>query len=437
MMEFAVLLVFALSLLLCLVLDISLLAALVFGFFLFCGYGLYRGHTLAAVGRMALSGIKTVKNILFLFVLIGMITAFWRASGTIAYIVYHATAVFSPATMLLSTFLLCSVLSVLTGTAFGTAATMGVICATIARSMGLDPILIGGAVLSGSYFGDRLSPMSTSALLVSTITGTDIYDNIRKMIPVSIVPALLSCVVYFFLGRSAHSAGSAAEICTLFEESFTLTPWLLLPALVIVVLSLCKVSVKITMSVSILLAAVLSAAVQGLSLTEILRMALLGYAPAEAALIPIMSGGGLLSMVNVFCIVCLSSTYAGIFKGTGLLNSIKHRLTALAETVTPYGSMLLTAIITVMISCNQTLAIMLTCELCDEMVADKTTRAAYLENTAVVIAPLVPWSIACAVPLHTVNAPALSIAAACYLYLLPIWNYILVLHGSRQRPVSH
>ena len=437
MMEFAVLLVFALSLLLCLVLDISLLAARVFGFFLFCGYGLYRGHTLAAVGRMALSGIKTVKNILFLFVLIGMITAFWRASGTIAYIVYHATAVFSPATMLLSTFLLCSVLSVLTGTAFGTAATMGVICATIARSMGLDPILIGGAVLSGSYFGDRLSPMSTSALLVSTITGTDIYDNIRKMIPVSIVPALLSCVVYFFLGRSAHSAGSAAEICTLFEESFTLTPWLLLPALVIVVLSLCKVSVKITMSVSILLAAVLSAAVQGLSLTEILRMALLGYAPAEAALIPIMSGGGLLSMVNVFCIVCLSSTYAGIFKGTGLLNSIKHHLTALAETVTPYGSMLLTAIITVMISCNQTLAIMLTCELCDEMVADKTTRAAYLENTAVVIAPLVPWSIACAVPLHTVNAPALSIAAACYLYLLPIWNYILVLHGSRQRPVSH
>ena len=76
MMEFAVLLVFALSLLLCLVLDLSLLAALVFGFFLFCGYGLYRGHTLAAVGRMALSGIKTVKNILFLFVLIGMITAF-------------------------------------------------------------------------------------------------------------------------------------------------------------------------------------------------------------------------------------------------------------------------------------------------------------------------------------------------------------------------
>ena len=436
MIEFVTIAIFALSLLGCILLDIPVLAALVFGFFLFCGYGLYKGHTLAAVGRMALDGIKTVKSILFIFLLIGIITALWRSSGTIAYIVYHAMSVFSPSTMLLSTFLLCSALSVLTGTAFGTSATMGVICATIARSMGIDPLLIGGAVLSGSYFGDRLSPMSTSALLVATITDTDIFYNIKRMIPMSIVPTLVSCLIYFLLGQNAHSIGSTAEICTLFEENFTLTPWLLLPAITIVVLSLCKVKVKITMLVSLILAAILSLAVQDLSLVALLRTALLGYAPASEPLAKLMAGGGILSMVNVCCIVCLSSTYAGIFKGTGLMNNIKHHLTALSRKITPFGGTMVTAIITIMIGCNQTLAIMLTCELCDEMDVDKETRAAYLENTAVIMAPLIPWAIACAVPLGAVNAPTTSIVAACYLYLLPLWNYLVVLFSRKNPPAT-
>ena len=436
MIEFVTIAIFALSLLGCILLGIPVLAALVFGFFLFCGYGLYKGHSLAAVGRMALGGIKTVKSILFIFLLIGIITALWRSSGTIAYIVYHATTVFSPSTMLLSTFLLCSALSVLTGTAFGTSATMGVICATIARSMGIDPLLIGGAVLSGSYFGDRLSPMSTSALLVATITDTDIFYNIKRMIPMSIVPTALSCLIYFLLGQNAHSAGSTAEICTLFEENFTLNPWLLLPAIAIVVLSLCKIKVKITMLVSLLLAAILSLAVQDLSLIDLLRTALLGYAPTSAPLAKLMAGGGILSMVNVCCIVCLSSTYAGIFKGTGLMNNIKHHLTALSRKITPFGGTMVTAIITIMIGCNQTLAIMLTCELCDEMDVDKGTRAAYLENTAVIMAPLIPWAIACAVPLGAVNAPTASIVAACYLYLLPLWNYLVVLFSRKKHPAT-
>lgn len=436
MIEFVTIAIFALSLLGCILLGIPVLAALVFGFFLFCGYGLYKGHSLAAVGRMALGGIKTVKSILFIFLLIGIITALWRSSGTIAYIVYHATTVFSPSTMLLSTFLLCSALSVLTGTAFGTSATMGVICATIARSMGIDPLLIGGAVLSGSYFGDRLSPMSTSALLVATITDTDIFYNIKRMIPMSIVPTALSCLIYFLLGQNAHSAGSTAEICTLFEENFTLNPWLLLPAIAIVVLSLCKIKVKITMLVSLLLAAILSLAVQDLSLIDLLRTALLGYTPASQPLAKLMAGGGILSMVNVCCIVCLSSTYAGIFKGTGLMNNIKHHLTALSRKITPFGGTMVTAIITIMIGCNQTLAIMLTCELCDEMDIDKETRAAYLENTAVIMAPLIPWAIACAVPLGAVNAPTTSIVAACYLYLLPLWNYLMVLFSRKKHPAT-
>ena len=137
-------------------------------------------------------------------------TALWRASGTIPFIVSKASTLIRPSVFLLMTFLLNSGLSVLTGTSFGTSATMGVICASMGSTMGVSPILTGGAVLSGAFFGDRCSPVSTSALLVAGITGTDIYKNIRGMIRTSLIPFIAACVIYFAIGVSVSAEGSAA-----------------------------------------------------------------------------------------------------------------------------------------------------------------------------------------------------------------------------------
>ena len=161
MFEISVLSLFALSLVLCIGYDVSILVALIFGFFLFFGYGLYKKHSFKAMASMAFSGIRTVKNILITFVLIGIITATWRVCGTIPYIVYHATSFCDPRIMVLVTFLLCCVISVLTGTAFGTAATMGVICASIATSMGVPLVYTGGAVLAGV-----IEPASATPVIV-------------------------------------------------------------------------------------------------------------------------------------------------------------------------------------------------------------------------------------------------------------------------------
>ena len=254
MAELGVLTIFSLSLVVCISFDISILAALVFGFFLFFGYGLFKGHSVRDMAAMAFSGVKTVKNILITFVLIGIITAVWRVCGTIPYIVYHAASFCDPRVIVLMTFLLCCVISVLTGTAFGTAATMGVICVTMASSMGIPILYSGGAVLAGSFFGDRCSPMSTSALLVSAVTGTDLYKNIGNMVKTSIVPFGITCVVYAFLGSSAGTAYDVTGIRNLFADNFALHPAALIPAAVIILLSCLKLNVKITMSVSILCA---------------------------------------------------------------------------------------------------------------------------------------------------------------------------------------
>lgn len=426
-----VLAVFAAALFICIGLDLSILIALGFGFVLFFGYGLLRGHRAREMFSMAFSGIKTVRNILITFVLIGVITAYWRNCGTIAYIVYHAMAVCDPRIMVLATFLLCALVSFLTGTAFGTAATMGVICASIATGMGVPLVYTGGSVLAGSYFGDRCSPMSTSALLIATLTKTDLYRNIVSMVKTSVIPFAAACAVYALMGLGVESACDVAELRSVFSENFVLSHITILPALIIVVLSCFRVNVKVTMSISILCAAMIAVFVQKTDVVELLRIALYGYQPQEKSVARLLSGGGIISMVRVFCIVCISSCYSGMFNGTGMLDGVQKALCRVGKRATPFGGVLMTSVLTGMISCNQTLTIMLTQQLCKPLVPEEEEMASHLENTAVVIAPLIPWSIAGAVPIAAVGAPTVSLLAACYLYFLPIWNLLAALVRKR------
>ena len=433
MVEISILSLFAVALVFCIGYDISILIALVFGFFLFFGYGLFQKHSVREMAVMAFSGVKTVKNILITFVLIGIITAIWRVCGTIPYIVYHATSICSPRIMVLITFLLCCLISSLTGTAFGTAATMGVICVTMASSMGIPLLYSGGAVLAGSFFGDRCSPMSTSALLVSTVTGTDLYRNIGNMVKTSVVPFAITCVIYTLLGMGTGGDFDTTQIQVLFADNFVLHPVAIIPAAVIILLSCFRMNVKITMSISILCGMVIAFLIQKVSPVQLLEIAIWGYKPENPAVAALLSGGGVQSMVKVFCIVCLSSCYSGMFNGTGLLEGFRGSLNRLSTRILPFGSILVTSILTVMVSCNQTLAIMLTHQLCMDTEPEPDTMATHLENTVVVIAPLIPWSIAGAVPLATVGAPTACILTACYLYLLPVWNYLVAIYCHRKK----
>ena len=419
MLEGIVLLAFIAALAGCVFTGASVLWALAGGYLIFCAYGLIRKHSLAELGKMSLSGVKTVRNILMIFGLIGFITALWRASGTIAVIVCWSSKLVSPSAFLVIAFLLNCMVSILTGTSFGTGATMGVICMAMGRAMELDPFWIGGAILSGIYFGDRCSPVSSSANLVCVLTKTDIYENIREMIKTSLVPFAATCILYYIVGRSMSAGSGRMDVEGLFSNSFVLHWSAVIPAAIILVLSVFRVEVKKTMLISIVLAAFLSVVLQGRSFGEILQMCLTGYQANDPAI------SGLKSMIKVAAIVSLSSCYAGIFEGTGLLKPIQGKIEALSRKITPFGATFAVAAVASMIACNQTLSIMLTHQLCKEGNPDNKRFAIDLENTAVVLAPLVPWSIAGAVPLAAVGAPIASVAVASYLYILPIWSFLM------------
>ena len=412
--ETAVLVMFAVTLIGCILAGIPILAALALGYLIFFAYTLSRGYTVRDILGMSWKGIKTAKNILITFLLIGMLTALWRAAGTIPAIVSYCAGLMNPSVMILMAFLLNCLVSVLTGTAFGTAATM------------VMQITTGGAILSGVFFGDRCSPVSTSALLVSELTHTNIFDNIRLMVRTAIVPLILTCAFYGVCGIAfpAAEAGNLS-LAESFSGVFHLGLIPILPAVVIMVLSLLRVQVRMAMLASIMTALGVCLFWQHTDLFLIVGILVNGYKSPDPSISSMIDGGGIMSMVRVALIITISSSYSGIFEGTGLLNGLKSKMGSVSRKITVFGTILMTSMVAGMVACNQTLATMLVDQVCKDLEPDQQRFAIDMENSVIVTAPLIPWSIAGAVPLASVSAPLVSIGAAVFLYLLPIWHLIV------------
>ena len=417
-------LLFSMSLIVCLLLKLSVVYALIIGYIIFISYGLIKGYSLKVLIKKSFEGIMTVKNILLVFILIGMITALWRASGTIAFIVYMGSKLISPSILILLTFLLCSILSVLIGTSLGTAATMGVICASIGKAMGVNPYYIGGAVLSGIYFGDRCSPMSTSALLITELTKTNLYTNIKLMIKTSIIPFIVTCLFYLFLGFKSKVSNISVDVTEIFKQNYNLNMLVIIPAILIVILSILKINVKKTMLISIVVSFIISMFIQKETVVSLIKYCIFGYNNSNQKLNLMMKGGGILSMVSVSLIVGISSSYSGIFKETRMLVSLKEYLKLFSKKTSNYFVIFLSSIVSGTIACNQSLGTILTNELCGELV-EKQKMAIILENTVILLVGLIPWNIAMDVPLKAIGVGFMSGLFAFYLYFLPLWNLFL------------
>lgn len=413
------------GLILCVASGTDLIFALLFGVLCFGIYSIRKGNSPKATVLMMKEGMTKVANILIILVLIGCLTASWRFCGTIPFILYHSISFIQPRFFVLCTFLLCSMMSFLTGTSFGTFSTMGVICMLIGRTAGISTFLLGGAILSGSYFGDRCSPMSSSAQLVCSLTQTDIYGNIKRMMRSCLVPFILSAVLYtVFAGGSSVRPDTSSV--AMFKECFSLHWIVSLPAILILVMSLLHIDVRWTMTTSILTSIVLALLLQKTNPAELFYSLYRGYAAPEGTeLAKLLNGGGITSMLHVCIIVLISSSYSGIFSHTLLILPIKEVLIRQSKRLGTFGTVTFSALISCGISCNQSLGTLLTCQLCEDLYDNKEDLALALEDTVIVICALIPWGVAGAVPLATLGAPLTSMAVSFYLWLIPLWGIVI------------
>lgn len=402
----------------------ELIYALLLGWLVFVVYGIGKKQPVGRLLKLSWQGLGMVLPILTTFVLIGMLTALWRASGTIAAIVSPLSRLIHPSTAALMAFVLCALVSFLTGTSFGTVATMGVISLTVARAMGLDEALVGGAVMSGIYIGDRAGPTSTSALLVSQITSTDLYGNLKRMWKASLVPIGITLLVYLLAGRSTASSSGELDVTGLLGREFRLGWVPLLPALVLLFLAFLKQPVKRVLAASACTALLVWCFYQKGSFSALPRLLVFGFTAEDAEVGRMLSGGGIVSMVRSGLIVGISSTYAPLLEAQGLLDGLHGQIAHLAGKVGRSATGILAGLLGVVIGCNQTLGVMLATLLVKPLYPDKEELALLLEDSVIVLAGLIPWSIASAVPLETIGCSLSALPWAVYLYLLPLWHLL-------------
>lgn len=408
----------------CLATGHSLIWALLAGLVLFSLLGLRRGFGVRALAAMAWAEGKKALIVVPVFLLIGTVTALWRASGTIAFFLHYGLRSIPPASFLLMAFLLSAALSFALGTSFGVVGTAGVVLITLARSGGVDLAVTAGAVVSGAYFGDRCSPMSSCAALVAAVTGTELYRNVREMLRTALLPTVLTAALFALLSVRRPMAAGDEAVLEFLRQGFALRWLVLLPAALMLALPLLRVPVKAAMAASAAAALALAILLQGLSPWAAVRAALLGYVPAGAELRAILSGGGLVSMLPASATVFLTSLYAGILDGTGALAPFQHAAERLADRAGLFPAAAAVSLLSVMVFCNQSVMVLLDEQLLrssyERRRASRETMAMDIANSGVTLAGLVPWSIACSLPLSMLGVGMEAIPWCALLYLIPL-----------------
>lgn len=417
-------LLFAASLVVCAVAGLPMLYAVLAGLGMFSAQGLRRGIPAARLLRAMIAGFRKSLIVVVVLLLIGAMSAAWRSSGLMALLVVRGVSMVYPPLFLLFAFLLCSGFSFIIGSSLGTVSVMGILMYTIGGAAGVPPPFTAGAILSGAYFGDRASFLSSSALLVSTLARADHRAHLRAMQRTSIAPFAVTALMYALMSRiSPFDARLAGEVLSL-ERFFILDHFALWIPLVIVLLP-AVTPLKMRESIALSTAAAFAVAmfIQNATPSLALHDLVFGFRRGiDHPQLKLLYGGGLVSMLTPVAIVFFSGALPPLLGELGTLVPYQRLLERLARRTFPFAAAFASGILTSLIGCSQTLAVFLQAPLLDRVYpeAEAPCKARDIGSTAILISALVPWNIAMYTPLAILGASAGAGLFAFYLFVLPI-----------------
>ena len=289
------------------------------------------GSKWAEVENGLIQGISQALSSLVILILIGLLIGVWIEAGVVPTLICYGLKLLSPRFFLLGAMLTCSVISMAVGS-WGTAGTVGLALMGVAQVMGIPAPMAAGAIISGAYLGDKVSPLSDSTNLASSVTGVDVFSNVRYMFPVAGAVYLIACLLYFLLGTryggDASSTASIAALGDLLRGTFHVTVWNLLPMAALVTCVLLKVPAIPSVFAGILCAAATGMALQGCSVGELFSAAYSGHISqtGNQVIDGLLTAGGLESMLYSVSLILCAMMFGGIMEGTGLMEALMRPL---------------------------------------------------------------------------------------------------------------
>ncbi|MFC0470937.1 Na+/H+ antiporter NhaC [Halalkalibacter kiskunsagensis] len=399
---------------------------------------LTQGYSWKSIEDGITEAIKTAIPALIIMLIIGMIIGIWIASGVVPVLIYVSFDFLIPALFLPAALLFCGVVAIVTGSSWTTAGTAGVACIAVGEGMGVPVEMIAGAVVSGSFFGDKLSPLSDSTNLTPAIVGVELYDHIKHMLYTTLPAFVIGLLFFFVLGFSVTDGQSTneevQELQGLLGETFVFSPWLILPPLAVVTMILFKMPAIPSLIVGVILGSVMYVTVQGASMTEMLETLYRGFSieTGSETMDNILSQGGMSDMYTIISLAMIALGFGGVMNKSGMLHSI---VMGMMRFVHSTGNLVSTAlasgIVINIFSANQYLAVIIPGQMFKEPFEKKNLHQKNLsramEGSGTLTAPLIPWNSSGMFMLSVLSvSPAAFAPYAIICWLVPI---IVAIYG--------
>ena len=366
--------------------------------------------------------IKAVGTSILILLLIGAVAGSWMVSGVVPTMIYYGMKVIFPSIFLFACCAICALISVMTGSSWTTIATVGVALIGIGTAQGYEPGWIAGAIISGAYFGDKVSPLSDTTVLASSSAETPLFTHIKYMM-ITTVPSFTIALVIFLIVSILHQSPDSLQTADFSNDllhTFNISPWLLLVPVFTGVLIAKKVPAILTLFVASVLAGIFALIFQPHILGSIASEALpdrsmqlsfldgfkglfISYYGSTAvetgneALNALVSTRGMTGMMSTIFLIISAVTFGGVLVGSGMLQSLTEMLTKyIRRRVTMVSSTVGTGIFANMITGDQYLSIILTSSLYKKLYKDRGYESQLLsrsvEDSATVVSVLIPWN---------------------------------------------
>ena len=377
---------------------------------------------------------------ILILITVGAMVGTWMTSGTIPMMIYYGVQIVSPKWLLVTAFLITCLVSVATGTSWGSVATMGVALMGIASALGVNPAATAGAVIAGSYFGDKISPLSDTTNLAPLAAGSNLYEHIGHMFWTTVPATIVSLVVYAVVGLNANTAAVATSeaVTNMMAQLDQMYDWnilILLPVILVLAGSLLKLPTIPVMILSTVVAGVEGIFMQGISLGNVLTSTVSGFnvtmitrpgfdaANAAFEVTKLLNRGGMNGIMSTTLLVFCAFCFAGIMSRAGCLEVVLKAILSVAKTT---GSLILATVIScitmALTTGNSYLSILIPGEMFRDAYKERGLHpknlSRTLEDAGTVFVPLVPWSAAGAYMAATLGVETLDYlpwAILCYI----------------------
>jgi len=317
------------------------------------------GYKWTEIEGMMYKGIRLALPAIVIIMLVGLTIGAWIGGGVVATMIFYGLKIISPAWFLVTIMLICSIVSLAIGSSWSTMATIGVAGMGIGLSMGIPAAMIAGAVISGSYFGDKMSPLSDTTNLAAGLTDTNLFDHIKHMFYTTIPALLISLVVFGILGRQFASStmdiGKIEETLSVLQESFVISPWLLLVPVIVIVLVAKKVPAIPALIVGILLGFIAQIFVQGGAPADAVNALQEGFKleTDNEMVYELFNRGGLDSMMFTVSMTLVAMTFGGVLEYSGMLQSLMNIIVKAAKSTGSLVAATIASCITTNATCSE------------------------------------------------------------------------------------